>query len=192
MPTTPKHFSKGHTIVPFPKLIRASKIEPKPLKKAQWIKEKSKKVGFSPNVITFNTNRHNGKETLKTARIIKLEKFCTHPLQFTRIDSSSIETEIVKEINDLFHFLPPQHQEPKHDIINLFNQKLLNGEIKTRKDVNKFLRKLKDLAECFELCLERNHFCENFMTKVSVDIFRDGFKPASREEIIKKYPNYFS
>lgn len=194
MPPNPKHFSEEHTIVPFPKLVRASKIEPRPLKKTSWIKKQTKKIGFSQDVVTFNTNRHNGKKLLHTARIIKLEKLCTHPLQCVNLSNKNknIKLDVSKEINDLFHFLGPKHQEPKRDILNLFNQKLLSGEIRNYKDVRKFLRKAEDLADCLNLYLVRNQFCDHFMTEVSLDIFRNGFSPDSQEEIIKKYPNYFS
>ncbi len=179
-PEKKRKVARGHTIVPFPKLVRASE-----LKRTRLIKQvegKARKV----KVPTFGELTPEGGRSLADASVKRLSKLCAKALEHVGVGNVRNPQEVIEEIRRLFSFLPEDKHEPIDDVVSLFRHKMQEGEIKTAHDIKLFLRKAEDLADCLRLYLERNEFCRNFMTEVSLDIFECGF-PAKNGKDSAKY-----
>lgn len=187
---SPRSSARGHTIVPFPKLVRASDIQVK--KKAIWIQDQASKLDVRVGDWDSFQKKYSLNPLNTKVQHIRLNKQVTTALNTPgkRLKAAQLAAE--HEIDKLFIFLGEDGDDPKYDLKLALKHKVDRGEIATLPQLEQFLKKARELASCLKIFLAKNAFNCDFMQEVSYDIFMNGFEPESQEVIAKKYPNYFS
>ncbi len=105
------------------------------------------------------------------------------------LEKKRIET----EMRCLFNFLTNTDVFAKINLIDKLNFKITSGEITTVDQLKLFFDKAKELAECMKVYLLKNEYSENFMRKISFEVFEKGFNPKNQKDGIKNsLPTFFA
>lgn len=129
-----------------------------------WLKE--------VNSCWTKTNKPLIERKSKQSKVIKLNvKTSWNTEKNFFLEKKRIET----EMRDLFNFLENMDIFGKINLIEKLNLKISSGEIIKVEQLRSFYEKAKELADCIKLFLLKNEYNENFMRKISVDVFENGF-----------------
>lgn len=174
--------ARGNTIAPFP-------INLQPLsrfKKVIWLKTKNPKKKLS-------LSKKSPFKKIAQRKVIlrKIQKASTNPLSYVEQNFKNIKNQIESDIDSLFHFIDDEFPA-KADLIKEFNKQIKSGKISTIAQMKNLYKKAEQLANCLNLYLEKNDYCENFAKEITIQVFEHGFSKKKQADFIKKYPNYFS
>lgn len=157
------------------------KIFPNLPKQPSWL------ANFSCCWISNNTRL--AKRKSQQSKVIKLN---IKP----HVDFSNLffqeKKRIEREMRSLFNFLTNTDIFAKINLIDKLNFKITSGEITTVDQLKSFFDKAKELAKCIEVYLLKNEYSENFMSKISFDVFEKGFNSSNKDGIKNTFPTFFA
>jgi len=183
---TPRKKSRGNTLHPFP-IKEASILK---AKNPKWQKDHSNPFPQAQKATKKPTST-KGIES-HSVKHKKIRKSCINAFEHIGKSTADARKEIEIELVSLFDFLEDEDFAAKMGLVEKFNQKIESGEIKTTQDMNNFLKKAEELADCLRLYVQRNEYCANFGKEISFEEFEEGFPRDKRQDIRSKYSDYFS
>ncbi|PWU04678.1 MAG: hypothetical protein C5B43_04340 [Verrucomicrobia bacterium] len=180
--------SNGNRIVPFSTNKESGshtkKIFPS-TQRPSWIQKVSKPSKKNSESTVKLTSRK-----LYRSNVIQLKIKST----FNFLNSSFFHEKqrIESDIRGLFNFLTNKDVFGKINLIEKLNFKITSGEITTIDQLKSFFDKAYKLAECMRVYLLKHEYSENFMRKISFDVFENGFNSENQENGKNNFSNFFA